>query len=80
MSQRFCQAGGAMGVHEDAGALQIVAAVAPRRELEMPFEKGAAGAEFIEDFVLCHGAGEAFLRGHWGISGHWWTKVRICGV
>jgi hypothetical protein len=30
-------------------------AVTARRELEMPFEQGVAGAELGEDLVVCHG-------------------------
>ena len=53
--QRMRQPGRARRVHEQAGALQIMRAMAPRRKPEMPFEQRAAILEFGQNVFGVHG-------------------------
>ena len=57
------QSRGAHRVHQHARALQVIGAVAARGEQEMPFEKGLAGPEFGEDFVVLHDRHNARVGG-----------------
>ena len=52
---------GALGVHQHARALQVIGAVAARRELEVTLEQGLARAELGEDLVFSHGFGRKSL-------------------
>jgi hypothetical protein len=51
---RFGEARGARGVHQHPRALQVVSAMAARRELEVSFEQGTTGPEFGQDFIFGH--------------------------
>ena len=60
--QRRRQPAGAHRVHQHPGALQVIGAVSPRGEQEMPFEQGLAGAEFGKDIFFLHGWGNRVLE------------------
>jgi hypothetical protein len=53
--ERDGEPSGALGVHQDARALQVIFAVAARGEQEMALEQGVGGAEFGQDFIIGHG-------------------------
>ncbi len=53
--ERDREPSGALGVHQHARALEVIFAVTPRREQEMPLEQGVGGAEFGQDFIIGHG-------------------------